>query len=319
MTLVVVLLLVGMALSAFFSGTETGFYRLNRARLLIRALDGDLTSRGLWWLVNNPSVFVATSLVGNNVANFLASAGVVLATGLLAQNSATLEFLLPLLFTPILFIYCELLPKNVFLAAPNRLLHRFAPLFAVAVVLFAPVSILLWLVNRLLQLFGRNWPEDLGLVLARRELGELFEEGGAVGLLCPSQQALAQGTLTLSATPVGNYAMPVSHYPPLGRFASPKDALRLARLFQRRYLPVEEEKGGVRSIVGYVRVADCLLETTGELPVLPLIDISERQPLLTAMTQMQSGDVAFARVINRRKHPLGYVTLPRLREALLTV
>ena len=82
---------------------------------------------------------------------------------------------------------------------------------------------------------------------------------------------------------------------------------------------MEDEPAGGRIIVGYVRVADCLLDTTGKLPVRPLVDISERQPLLTTMTQMQSGDIAFARVVNRRKLPLGYVTMPRLREALLTV
>ena len=65
------LLAVGVFLSAFFSGSETGFYRASRFRVVLSALDGDRIAKRLLWLVNNPSLFVATTLIGNNVANYL--------------------------------------------------------------------------------------------------------------------------------------------------------------------------------------------------------------------------------------------------------
>ena len=63
--------LTGLLLSAFFSGAETGFYRVTRVRLLLDGLAGDPIARGLLWLTNNPALFVATALVGNNLANYL--------------------------------------------------------------------------------------------------------------------------------------------------------------------------------------------------------------------------------------------------------
>ena len=68
---IVVLFLVGLALSAFFSGSETGFYRMTRLRLVMEASAGDAISRAMLWLANRPSLFVATTLVGNNLANYL--------------------------------------------------------------------------------------------------------------------------------------------------------------------------------------------------------------------------------------------------------
>jgi putative hemolysin len=316
--LILVLLAIGVVLSCFFSGSETGFYRQNRARLLISALDGDVISRGLWWLANNPSVFVATALVGNNVANYLVSLSVVMATERLASESPTAEIVLPLLFAPILFVYCELLPKNVFLAAPNRLLRRCAPFFAIAIVIFAPVSALLWLVNKFIELVGQKSPEELRLVLARRELAELLEEGQAVGLLCPTQQALAQGTLTLSAQPVANYATPASKFPHVPKNMSSQEVVATARRLRRKFFPVEELTDGVHSTIGYVRAGDCLFARGDTLPVRPLLEVSERQAMLTTLTQMQAADVELAKVVNRRKQPIGYVTLARLREALLS-
>ncbi|MEE3220565.1 MAG: CNNM domain-containing protein, partial [Planctomycetota bacterium] len=62
MWLAVGLFLSGLLLSAFFSGSETGFYRVPRIRLLIDSLAGDRVSRVLLWLTNYPSLFVATTL-----------------------------------------------------------------------------------------------------------------------------------------------------------------------------------------------------------------------------------------------------------------
>ncbi|MFT5301297.1 MAG: putative hemolysin, partial [Mariniblastus sp.] len=122
------LLLIGVFLSAFFSGSETGFYRASRVRVVIAGLDGDRVSQYLIKLINNPTLFVATTLIGNNVANYLTSLAIVLLTQHITTSSAA-EMLAPILMSPLLFVYGELLPKNLFYRAPNYLLRVSAPLF----------------------------------------------------------------------------------------------------------------------------------------------------------------------------------------------
>ncbi len=78
MMLVIALFAVGLLLSAFFSGAETGFYRVTRVRIVLDALAGDRIARGLLWLTNRPYLFVATTLVGNNIANYLTSLAAVM-------------------------------------------------------------------------------------------------------------------------------------------------------------------------------------------------------------------------------------------------
>ena len=51
----IVIFVVSMLLSAFFSGSETGLYRIPRLRLVIDSLSGKTWSRVLLWLTNNPS------------------------------------------------------------------------------------------------------------------------------------------------------------------------------------------------------------------------------------------------------------------------
>ena len=64
---IVLLLLLGLALSAFFSGSETGFYRVTRVRLVMDAKSGRWLSRMLLWLANHSTVVVATVLIGNAI------------------------------------------------------------------------------------------------------------------------------------------------------------------------------------------------------------------------------------------------------------
>ena len=253
MTIAIVLFAIGMTLSAFFSGSETGFYRLNRARLLIHALDGDWVSRGLLWASNNPSIFVATALVGNNVANYVTSAAIVMFAATTMSGWPSAELVAPMLLAPFIFVYGELLPKNVFLAAPNRMLWRCGIPFGISAVLFAPVSFVLWLFNKLLEAIGRKSPEAWQMVLARRELGELLDEGQAVGLLKPTQQMLAQATLALGAQSIAGFVEPASRFPRITTRSKPADVVAIARRTGQTLLPVEDAS---RTATSYVRVAD---------------------------------------------------------------
>ena len=135
-------LLVGVLLSAFFSGSETGFYRINRVRLVLDSRSGDLIARFLLYMTNNPSLFVATTLIGNNLANYVTSLAIVLATrAMIGESHGLAEMIAPLAAAPFVFVYGELLPKNMFYLAPNRLLRLAGPIFLVFVVAFAPIAI----------------------------------------------------------------------------------------------------------------------------------------------------------------------------------
>ena len=83
------------------------------------------------------ALFVATALVGNNLANYLTTLAIVLAAQVLAHGPGHLaELIAPIVLAPLVFVYGELLPKSLFLRAPNRLLRRGAPLFLFFTLLF---------------------------------------------------------------------------------------------------------------------------------------------------------------------------------------
>lgn len=311
----VFLWLLGLALSAFFSGSETGFYRVTRIRLVLDALEGDRIAKGLWWMANRPALFVATSLVGNNIANYTNSLAVVLAIHS-AGGPQFLEFVAPLLLSPLLFVYGELLPKNLFYQAPYRLLHRGGPLFLLCGVLFAPISAILWGFSKLLELvIGESHPQ-VKLRLARRELQTALDEGREVGLLTPAQRQLAQGLFAAASQPVTDFAMPPQRMARARLGMAKDDVLRLARRQRSPVLPVEDATRE-RNLVGYLRVAEIKLGPDAPLAeARPLTTISHKERHLNALLKLHAAGESMAKVVDDKGNVVGLLLGQRLIEPL---
>lgn len=307
----------GLALSALFSGSETGLYRVSRVRLVLDALAGDTVARLLLWLVNRPSLFVATVLVGNNLANCAVSLGIVLgAQRIFAGGGHAVELLAPLALTPVLFVYGELLPKDLFLRAPNRLLRRGAPAFLAFTAAFLPVSLLLWGVNLLAaRLIGRS-PQQVRLALARRELQRVLEEGHEVGILRPSQRDLADGVFAVAGRPVREFAQPLRDAARARSDMSKDEVLRLARRLQIAAVPVEDAAAPGK-LLGYVQVIELALAPgEGIAPMRPLLQFRGSDAHLLALMRMQSAKEGLAAVVDERGEVVGLVTAARLRAPL---
>ncbi|MGA2257994.1 MAG: CNNM domain-containing protein [Thermoguttaceae bacterium] len=306
----------GLFLSAFSSGSETGFYRATRLRLVLDAMAGDRIARGLLFLTNHPALFVATALVGNSVANYLISlATVIVMDQVFPQFPEGAEIVASIALAPVVLVYGELLPKNLFLQAPNRLLRRGGTLFLFFVVLFFPLAGLLWLLGQLLARVTRSSHEPVRLVLAQRELRRILAEGHEAGILHPAQQSLAHGILAVARKPVRQFLTLPGPMVQVRADMGKEAVLRLAEHSHTPVIPVAADASG--RLVGYVRVVDLRLHEGDDLaPIRPLPEIRDDSSHLAALMRLESTGDSLARVINVRGETVGIVTLERLREPL---
>jgi len=309
-------LVVGILLSAFFSGSETGFYRATRVRLVLDAMGGDTIARGLLWLTNHPSLFVATTLIGNNIANYITSLSMVILAGtLFTSESYAVEILAPILFSPLVFVYGESLPKSLFYYAPNKLLRLGGPFFLLCTVLFAPISAVLYLLSRILQWLVGEAPENVRLVLARKELQQVIEAGQQIGILEPSQRALAQSFFAVAGQPVSTFYTPIARVVSVRVGTKKSDATRLARRHRVAAVPVTEP--GDRKLAGYVQTVDFYLDDSELVESYrPLMQIEQSETHSGALVRMQSEKETLASVVNDEGHIVGLLYFNRLAEPL---
>ncbi len=310
------LFVVGVLLSAFFSGSETGFYRATRVRLVLDGLAGDPVAKGLLWLTNNTAVFVATTLIGNNLANYLTSFAIVLmAQNVAAAPGAIVELAAPVIFSPIVFVYGELLPKNLFYYSPNLLLRRCGPAFLFFVLLFAPVSAVLWSLGRMIQSLLGEAPLRIQLVLARKELQQVIEEGQDAGILQPAQRNLAQNLFGVASNKVQDICTPVARIASIRIGSNKRDVLRVAKRHAASVSPVVDSKG--HELLGYVRTVDLHLDSSDTIESFqPLPTIDAEEPHISALIQMQTNREELARVIDRDGETVGLLYASELSEPL---
>ena len=316
MTTALILLVGGMACSALFSGSETGFYRVNRVRLMLDALQGNWTAKRLLWMTNHPAMFVATVLVGNNLANYLVSLGTVLGTqSLLGYQSEWLGLGASIVLSPILFVYGESLPKQLFHDAPNRLLRRCGGILVVCTYLFLPITILLGALSKLLQMLVGESLDEVRLTLARKELQKVFEEGHEAGIIRPAQQGLAQGLFALAHRPASTVAMNVSRMPLVESGTSNKVICQLAKKWRIAAFAVEADDGS-HQILGYIRVADVYLHGKKTPPLRPLVEIRADETYISALNKLYDAGESLGHVVTDSGETVGFVTTRHLSEPL---
>ena len=311
------ILALGIFLSAFFSGSETGFYRVTRVRLLMDAKSGKLIPRFLMWLVSHPTVVVATVLIGNNIANYLVSFGLVLASQqIFADWDESFQTFLPVLATPLLFIYGELLPKYLYYNAPYFLSTRGAPLMVFCTAVFAPISIIVIGLESLWQWIFRSQNVQSKFSLERQELQSVMLEGQEAGILLPVQRELTQNLSTFGIRPIRHFAIPMRAIPLVKNDSKQDEILRLATRFQQKYVGVldreEKELSGCYTLSDLMIVRDVL---TRPMPV-PKVLASDSS--IQVLLQLQSQASPLAQIVDPRGVVIGVVSRERLVSLLLS-
>ncbi len=148
MSLIIIVLM--LALSAFFSGMEIAFVSSNKLRIELEKKQGIFPSGLIDIFSRNRSHFLATMLIGNNIA--LVIYGIYMASvlepviSLWTQSDISILIVQTLLSTILILITAEFIPKALFRINPNFLLNFLAvPAFIFYIIFFIPARISFWL------------------------------------------------------------------------------------------------------------------------------------------------------------------------------
>ncbi|WP_300828535.1 hemolysin family protein [uncultured Rikenella sp.] len=176
----ILVILIALLLSAFFSGMEIAFLSSNKLRLEIERKQHPTYGRIASLFLKVPGQYISTILVGNNIALVVYSIFMsLLYTAIAGRSNYAAETLIS---TLIIIFTAEFLPKAVVRANPNFYLRTFAVPLYVFYILFYPISKFATLLSTgLLRLMGRRVEETPQITeFGKVDLATLVEEA-AVG------------------------------------------------------------------------------------------------------------------------------------------
>jgi putative hemolysin len=179
------IILLCLMLSAFFSGMEIAFVSSNKIYLEIEKQQTGITSKLLNYITKNPSRFIATMLVGNNVS--LVIYGIFMGDRILqlffpetllsGVIGIEIVFIQTIISTVIILLTAEFLPKVFFQQYANVFMKVFALPTAVFFTLFTPITLMvIKLSDYILIKFFKTKGDQIQLTFSKSELGNYIEE-----------------------------------------------------------------------------------------------------------------------------------------------
>ena len=255
------LIIVLIALSAFFSSTETALMSLNRYRLRHQARAGHRGARLAEWLLQRPDRLIGLILLGNTAANVSAAS---LAT-ILALRVGGEHALLAgtVILTVVMLIFGEVAPKTIAALNPPRIALPAAlvyyPLLKIA---YPIVWVLNLFANGVLRLFGVSATQIASHSLSAEELRTVVAEAGV--MVPRRHQQMLLSILDLDAITVDDIMVPRQEIVGLDLDRTWAENLALIQTSRHDRLPVY--RGDVDNIVGVARIRELLPELVrGEL------------------------------------------------------
>lgn len=308
------LLVLCVIASGICSGGETGLYSLSRARVeagvgAARQRSAEIIRR----LLRDETGLLVTLLVANNAVNQLAAH---LCEALVAGYGVPVawrEVVAMLLLTPPLFLFGELLPKDLFRRRPHALVGLVAPGIAAAKVLLWPLTEpLRWLTLVSSRALGQD-AEELVRVQGREAVMQLLRERH--GTRHGAVEAMARNVLELRSRRVDRVMVPWKRVEVLGADTSAAEARRRLGASVYTRLPLLEARGAVRGYVHQLEVLAAGAEVPLERLLRPLLALDPATPLDRALTLLRQAGQRTA-LVGPAHAPLGLVTLKDLVEEI---
>jgi putative hemolysin len=252
--------------AALYGGYETGGYLLNRIRLRSGARRKDHAALRLQRVLADSYLFIFTVLIGHNIAVYLVSRSVTqlyLRSGLSghaepvwgfipwnAETAATLTLMLPL------FIFAEIIPKNLFRRRADTLMYRSSGLLFLSWRILRPLTVALKMLFNLLT-GGRGRSEALnGFSLSLQGLREYFSEETRRAALSDYQHNMIGNLVAMHRVPVRQIMQPLANIAAVSLNATVGHALELMRSRNVEQLAVY--RGSVHNIIGVINLFDLM-------------------------------------------------------------
>tara|TARA_Y100001933_G_scaffold96006_1_gene96862 strand:- start:91 stop:1362 length:1272 start_codon:yes stop_codon:yes gene_type:complete len=179
--LLLLLVVVSLIFSAFFSGMEIAYISANKLKIELDNKKGEWSAKILSFLSKSPAWFIAAMLIGNNIALVIYTLYMAdLLSPLLNNwgfNSTSILLIQTIFSTFFILVFAEFLPKAIFRLNPNRVLKVFSLLLVIFYFLIWPVTALVvYLTKFALKFFGKEDGNNQKISFGKTDLNQYLEE-----------------------------------------------------------------------------------------------------------------------------------------------
>ena len=317
--LLVLAIFVLLVLKGFFSGSEIALVNADKLKLRHKSSQGNKGAQLVLDLFRTPDVLLGTTLVGTNISTVaLTTIAAMTMIELFGELGDLYAFLI---FTPLLLIFGEIVPKSVYQQNSDRIAPVVIYPLKFFSILFYPVIFIFSRVARLAARIVGGGRTEQSVFMTREQVRmvvEMADRGTNVDVF---DRVRIKRAIRFADTSVGEAMIPVAEVIALNRDRTTKDAVRLVRRMGYNRLPVYHRN--VSNVVGVVTLTTWDL-MDAELAEKPLADLTKPACYVTAhqtidqlLPILQEREDHMAVVVDEFGSTVGIITIEDILEEVV--
>lgn len=316
-TLRIVILVILLCLSAFFSSSETALTTVNRIRMRSLAEEGNKRAARVLAVTDNSSKMLSAILIGNNIVNLSASSlATALAIELFGNAGAGIA---TGILTILILIFGEISPKTMATIRAEKISLRFSGIIWMLMKVLTPV---IFIINALammvLRIFGVD-PSEKNRIMTESELRTIVDVGHETGVIETEEKEMINNVFDFGDAEAKEVMVPRIDMTFVQADSTYEELLEIYREDHFTRIPVYEES--TDDVIGILNIKDLLLCDKEHFSLRQLM----REPYFTyeykntaeLLIEMRSSSINIAIVLDEYGTTAGLITLEDLIEEIV--
>ena len=311
----IVIIVILIIFSAYFSATETAFTSVNRIRMKSLATDGNRRADKVLQLLEKFDKLLTTILIGNNIVNiWMTAIATSICIWLYGVHGATIA---TIAITFLVLVFGEITPKNIAKEKSEGFSMFSAPFIGFLMTVLTPITFIFtkWkeFITRLFNIGGEETITD-------DEILTMVEEAQTGGAIDESRSELIQNAIEFDELTAEDVMTP---RPDMVAVETDCTVEELAQIFRETgysRLPVYEEE--IDHIIGVINQKDFhnhIVGTDKKIAdyIIPVVFVAETIKIFDLLRKMQQLKTHMAIVIDEYGGTEGLVTMEDIIEELV--
>ena len=313
-----IILLILLVLSAFFSSFETALMSVNKIKLRTLADDGNKRAELTLNIIEKqmPKVLSAI-LIGNNIVNISASS---LATTLAYHFGGYMVSVATAVLTVIILVFGEITPKNYATLNAEKIVLRYIPLIHTFMTLITPIIFIINLVSRGIMLLMRVDPDAANKAMTEDELRTIVDVSHEDGVIESDEKEMIYNVFDLGDAKAKEVMVPRVQVTFANVGNTYDELIEIYKEDKFTRLPVYEDT--TDNIIGMINMKDLLLCTDHEhFTVRDILREAyftyEYKNTSELLAEMRDASINIAIVLDEYGEPAGIITLEDILEEIV--
>ena len=314
-TVYIIVLVLLVAGSAFFSATEMAFSSVNMTKLKLMANDGNKKAKLVCDLLDEYDKLLSTILIGNNIVNIaMSSIATVMFVKMLGDGGATIS---TVVVTVVVLIFGEISPKSIAKDYPEKITMGAATAIHALIVILTSVN---FLFTQWKKLLSKMFHLESDTKMSREELMLLVDEVEEGGSIDEEEGDLLRNAIDFTEQEAEDI---LTHRVDLEAVPLEATKAQIAEHFaESRFSRILVYKESIDNIVGVIHQKDFyvghgITEKSIEEIITPVIFVMRHEKISSLLRQLQKANTHMAVVLDEYGGTYGIITMEDILEELV--